>query len=37
MNVFTKTFFRIMLAALAAIVVEQTFNVGQRIRNLLNM
>ena len=34
---FNKTFFRIMLAALAAIIVEQTFSVGQKIRNALNL
>jgi hypothetical protein len=35
MNIFTKTFFRVMLAALAAVVVDKTFGISNRISSNL--
>jgi len=36
-NLFNKTFMRVMVAALAAIVVNNTFNIGSKIRSALGL
>lgn len=35
MNLFTKTFLRVMLAALAALVADKTFGISNMISNRL--